>query len=200
MLLDDILDYIEIGSNVLLYQEDIYPLFAENRGSSSWAFISNPKKGKTAISDVVRILMPDYVVKNLSVAQLLDVICDYAKSSEDRVILWVDNFDRVNKRTLEYYVDLVAMANVYLVCNIVDDEEEFINPSFFDDYGFVILANEEYSNSRAKSINVKFTLLLILSVFTFLLFIRVQLSLVGYLVSALWFSLLMYRSFYYITR
>lgn len=200
MLLDDILDYIEIGSNVLLYQEDIYPLFAENRGNSSWAFISNPKKGKTAISDVVRILIPDHVVKNLSVAQLLDVICDYAKSSEDRVILWVDNFDRVNKRTLEYYVDLVAMANVYLVCNIVDDEEEFINPSFFDDYGFVILANEEYSNSRAKSINVKFTLLLILSVFTFLLFIRVQLSLVGYLVSALWFSLLMYRSFYYITR
>lgn len=200
MLLDDILDYIESGSNVLLYQEDIYPLFAENRGNSSWAFISNPKKGKTAISDVVRILMPDHVVKNLSVAQLLDVICDYAKSSEDRVILWVDNFDRVNKRTLEYYVDLVAMANVYLVCNIVDDEEEFINPSFFDDYGFVILANEEYSNSRAKSINVKFTLLLILSVFTFLLFIRVQLSLVGYLVSALWFSLLMYRSFYYITR
>lgn len=200
MLLDDILDYIESGSNVLLYQEDIYPLFAENRGNSSWAFISNPKKGKTAISDVVRILMPDHVVKNLSVAQLLDVICDYAKSSEDRVILWVDNFDRVNKRTLEYYVDLVAMANVYLVCNIVDDEEEFINPSFFDYYGFVILANEEYSNSRAKSINVKFTLLLILSVFTFLLFIRVQLSLVGYLVSALWFSLLMYRSFYYITR
>lgn len=163
-------------------------------------FISNPRKGKTALSDVVKVLENGRVTKNLSVAQLLDIISDVAHDfTDESVVLWVDNFDRVNKRTLEYYLDLRNMGNVLLVCNIVGDDEEFIDPSFFDET-FVILNGEEYSESRARSINVKFTLLLVLSVFTFLLFVRVQLSRVGYLVSALWFSLLMYRSFYYITR
>lgn len=200
MLIDDIIEYLDTGSNVLMYKQNIYQLFAENKGTSSWAYVSNPKKGKTALSDIVKVLIPGRVVKSLSVAELLDIISDYAKESEDMVVLWVDNFERLNKRTLEYYVELVCMNNVYLVCNIVSEEEEFISPSFFDDYTFVILNSEEYEASRARSVNVKFTLLLILSVFTFILFVRVQLSLVRYLVSALWFSLLMYRSFYYITR
>ena len=200
MLIDDIIEYLDTGSNVLMYKQNIYQLFAENKGTSSWAYVSNPKKGKTALSDIVKVLIPGRVVKGLSVAELLDIISDYAKESEDMVVLWVDNFERLNKRTLEYYVELVCMNNVYLVCNIVSEEEEFISPSFFDDYTFVILNNEEYEARRARSVNVKFTLLLILSVFTFILFVRVQLSLVRYLVSALWFSLLMYRSFYYITR
>ncbi|WP_288975249.1 hypothetical protein [Methanosphaera stadtmanae] len=200
MLFDDVWQHLEEGSNVLLYKQNIYQLFSENKGSSSWAFVSNPKKGKTAISDIVKVLVPGRVVKGLSVAELMDIIYDYARESEDMVVLWVDNFERLNKRTLEYYVELVSMANVYLVCNIVAEDEEFISPSFFDDFTFVILNSDEYSSSRAMSVNVKFTLLLLLSVFTFILFVRVQLSLVRYLVSALWFSLLMYRSFYYITR
>lgn len=200
MLFDDVWQHLEEGSNVLLYKQNIYQLFSENRGASSWAYVSNPKKGKTAISDIVKVLIPGRVVKGLTVAQLLDIISDYAGESEDMVVLWVDNFERLNKRTLEYYVELVSMGNVYLVCNIMSEEEEFISPSFFDDYTFVILNSDEYSTSRAMSVNVKFTLLLLLSVFTFILFVRVQLSLVRYLVSALWFSLLMYRSFYYITR
>ena len=199
MLIDDVWQHLCEGSNVLLYREDIYQLFSQFK-KDGWAYISNPKKGKTALADVVHVLMPERVTKSLSVAQLLDLIDKYARDSEERVVLWVDNFDRVNKRTLEYYSDLAGMGNVFLVCNIVDDEEEFIYPQFFSDYTFVILNGEEYADSRARSVNVKFSLLLLLSVFTFLLFVRVQLSLVGYLVSALWFSLLMYRSFYYITR
>ena len=200
MLFDDVWEYLEEGNNVLLYKQNIYELFSINKGSSSWAYVSNPKKGKTAISDIVKVLIPGRVVKGLSVAELLDIINDYARESEDMVVLWVDNFERLNKRTLEYYVELVSMGNVYLVCNIVSEDEEFISPSFFDDYTFVILNSDEYSESRAQSVNIKFTLLLLLSVFTFILFVRVELSIVRYLVSALWFSLLMYRSFYYITR
>ena len=200
MLFDDVWEYLEEGNNVLLYKQNIYELFSTYKGSSSWAYVSNPKKGKTAISDIVKVLIPGRVVKGLSVAELLDIINDYARESEDMVVLWVDNFERLNKRTLEYYVELVSMGNVYLVCNIVSEDEEFISPSFFDDYTFVILNSDEYSESRAQSVNIKFTLLLLLSVFTFILFVRVELSIVRYLVSALWFSLLMYRSFYYITR
>ena len=200
MLFDDVWQHLEEGSNVLLYKQNIYQLFSENKGASSWAYVSNPKKGKAAITDIVKVLVPGRVVKGLSVAELLDIIYEYARQSEDMVVLWVDNFERLNKRTLEYYVELVSMGNVYLVCNIVAEDEEFISPQFFDDFTFVILNSDEYSSSRAMSVNVKFTLLLLLSVFTFILFVRVQLSLVRYLVSALWFSLLMYRSFYYITR
>lgn len=200
MFIDELTGYLGENHNVLMYQQGIYELFSDNRGEHPWAFISNPKKGKTALSDVVKVLDKGRVTKSLSVAQLLDIISDIARESTDEsVVLWIDNFDRVNKRTLEYYQDLRDMGNVLLVCNIVGDEEEFIDSSFFDET-FVILNSDEYSESRARSINVKFTLLLLLSVFTFLLFVRVQLSHVGYLVSALWFSLLMYRSFYYVTR
>ena len=145
MLFDDVWQHLEEGSNVLLYKQNIYQLFSENKGSSSWAFVSNPKKGKTAISDIVKVLVPGRVVKGLSVAELMDIIYDYARESEDMVVLWVDNFERLNKRTLEYYVELVSMANVYLVCNIVAEDEEFISPSFFDDFTFVILNSDELS-------------------------------------------------------
>ena len=200
MLIDDVLKYLEEGSNVLLYQQELYQVFAENKGENSWAYVSNPKKGKAAIVDIVNVLVPGRVTKGLSIAELLDIISDFARECDDLVVLWVDNFEKLNKRTLEYYVELVCMNNVALVCNIQDDEEEFVSPQFFDDYTFLILNSSEYAGSRARSVNIKFTLLLILSVFTFFLFVRVQLSHVGYLVSALWFSLLMYRSFYYITR
>ena len=200
MLIDDILEHIGEGSNVLLYRQEMYQVFSQNKGVNTWAYVSNPRKGKTALSDIVKVLLPGRVTKSLSVAQLLDIISDFARACDSRVVVWVDNFERANKRTLEYYVELAGMSNVFLVCNIVGEDEEFVNPSFFDDYPFVILNSEEYAESRARSVNVKFTLLLLLSVFTFLLFVRVQLSLVGFLVSALWFSLLMYRSFYYVTR
>lgn len=200
MFIDEILEHINQATNVLMYRQAIYQLFADNKGEHPWAYISNPKKGKTAISDVVRVLIPGRVVKSLSVAELLNIISDFARLQEEPVILWVDNFERLNKRTIEYYVELVAMKNVYLVCNIVSDEEEFIDPKFFNDNTFVILNSDEFANTRSRSVNVKYTLLLVLSVFTFLLFVRLQLSMVGYLVSALWFSLLMYRSFYYVTR
>ena len=200
MLFDEIVQYLEEGSNVLLYRQEMYQVFSSNKGENSWAYVSNPRKGKTAITDIVNVLVPGRVTRGLSVAQLLDVVNDFARESDDRVVIWIDNFEKVNKRTLEYYQDLAGMGNVSLVCNIVDEDTEFIYPSFFDDYTFVILNNTEYSTSRARSVDVKFTLLLLLSVFTFLLFVRVELSVVRYLVSALWFSLLMYRSFYYITR
>jgi len=125
MLFDDVWQHLEEGSNVLLYKQNIYQLFSENKGASSWAYVSNPKKGKAAISDIVKVLVPGRVVKSLSVAELLDIINDYARESEDMVVLWVDNFERLNKRTLEYYVELVSMGNVYLVCNIVAEDEEF---------------------------------------------------------------------------
>lgn len=200
MLVDDILEYLEEGNNVLLYREDLYRVFSENKGERSWAYVSNPRKGKTAINDIVNVLTPGRVTKGLSIAQLLDIINKYSLESDDKVVLWIDNFEKLTKRTLEYYVELVCMKNVYLVCNIVSDDEEFISPQFFDDHTFVILNGDEYAGSRAMSVNVKFTLLLLLSVFTFFLFVRVQLSHMGFLVSALWFSLLMYRSFYYVTR
>lgn len=200
MFIDEIWQHVLDDSNVLMYRQAIYQLFSENKGEHPWAYITNPRKGKAAISDVVRVLIPGRVVKNLSVAELLDIVSDFARQRDEPVIIWVDNFERVNKRTMEYYVELVAMKNVYLVCNIVSDEEEFIDPKFFEDNTFVILNSEEFATSRSHSVNVKYTLLLVLTVFTFMLFVRLQLSLIGYLVSALWFSLLMYRSFYYVTR
>ena len=36
----------------------------------------------------------------------------------------IDNFEKLTKRTLEYYVELVCMNNVAFVCNIREDEEE----------------------------------------------------------------------------
>lgn len=200
MFFDEVWEHIEDNSNILMFGVNIYQLFSENRGGRPWAFVNNPRKGKQAIADIVLVLDPGRKVKTLSVAQLLDVLSSFASDSEERVVIWVDNFEKLNKRTLEYYEEIVCMKNVFLICNFKSGEDEFIYPQFFDDHTFVLLNSEEYATSRANSVNVKYTLLLLLSVFIFLLFLRVQLSMVGYLVTALWFTLLMYRSFYYITR
>lgn len=193
-LTDEIHKQIEENHNVLLFNTDIYTFYSEYKVKQKWVFISSPSKGKRAIEIILNTIEPDYKIKNESVAKLLDDISIVSRN--DKIVIFVDNFEYVNKRTAEYYNDLINMKNVLLVVNINDDEID-LNMDMLRN--FVIL-NQDLNFNRNSSVNIRFTILFILSVFIFLLFMRLQLSIIGYLVSSLWFSFLMYRSFYYISR
>lgn len=193
-LTDDIHKQIEENKNVLLYNQDIYSFYSEYKIKQKWVFISSPSKGKRAIEIILSTIKPEYKIKNESVAKLIDEIGTV--STKEKIVIFVDNFEHINKRTVEYYTDLINMKNILLVVN-VNDEEIDLDMNILEN--FVIL-NHDLDLNRNNSVNIRFSILFILSVLVFLLFMRLQLSIVGYLVSSLWFSFLMYRSFYYISR
>lgn len=196
---DDIFNLIDQNHNVLLYQQEdkLKAIYEEKTRENLWAYITNPNQGKHALEVVIKTLDNDIIIKNDSAAQILEKIEKLATCSDDKVLIFINYFEKLNRRTLPYYQEFLAMNNLYLISNIVEDEE-VIDEDFLQN--FVIVDNERYSSNRSHSINVKYTLLLVLSLFVFLLFLRIQLSITSFLVSTLWFTLLMYRSFYYITR
>lgn len=196
---DDIFSLTDRNHNVLLYQmeDNLKAVYEEKTGKDPWAYITNPSQGKHALEVVIKTLDSDIVTGNDSAAQLLEKIEKLAAVSDDKILIFINYFEKINRRTLPYYREFLAMNNVSLIVNIVEDEE-FVDEDFLQN--FVIADNGEYSSNRSRSINLKYTLLLVLSLFVFLLFLRIQLSITAFLVSTLWFTLLMYRSFYYITR
>lgn len=196
---EDIFKLINQHNNVLLYKQEtlLYEIYQSKTRGDTWAYISNPRQGKYALEIVLQIFREEKIMKNMSVANILDEISQIARNKKTPLILFVNYFENINKRTITYYQDLINMGNIYLIVNIVEDKD-FVDDEFLQN--FIIIDTNEYTSNRAHSINVKYTLLLILSLFIFFLFLRVQLSITSFLVSTLWFTLLMYRSFYYITR
>ena len=188
--------YLKAGDNVLFFQEELYDLYKLKMVNDMWAFVADPRKGKAALEIVISTLSEGHITKNLSAAVLLEIIRGIQE--EEYIVIFVNNFEYMNRRNIEYYKELIGMSHVQLVGNIVDDSHEFIDPKFLEK--FVILGSEDFGSARSNSVNVKYPMLLLLSVFIFLLFVRLQLSVVSFLVSALWFTLLMYRSFFYITK
>ena len=114
-----------------------------------------------------------------------------------KLYIFIDNFEQLSKRELQNYKELEQQENIHFIANINEDKQ-FIDEEFLNK--FVILDEKEFKNNRSQSININYVILLLLSFLIFLLFIRLQLSLLRYIVSGLWFTLLMYRSFYYISR
>ena len=196
---EDIFKLINQHNNVLLYKQEtlLYEIYQSKTRGDTWAYISNPRQGKYALEIVLQTFREEKIMKNMSVANILDAISQIARNKKTALILFVNYFENINKRTITYYQDLINMGNIYLIVNIVEDKD-FVDDEFLQN--FIIIDTNEYTSNRAHSINVKYTLLLILSLFIFFLFLRVQLSITSFLVSTLWFTLLMYRSFYYITR
>ncbi|RAP53123.1 MAG: hypothetical protein BZ137_07570 [Methanosphaera sp. rholeuAM130] len=185
---------LEKHNNVLLYNEDLHKYYKKRDNNITTIYISTPKKGKTAFESMLKKLDHEATVKGKTISKLIEEIQE--KTADNELRIYVDSFEQLGKRELPYYKELEEDGNIHLVANICEDKE-FIDGEFLKK--FVIL-NEEYYNNRSQSINVTYPLLLVLSLLVFFLFLRLQLSITNYLVNTLWFTLLMYRTIYYITR
>lgn len=192
--LNKIQQQIDMGNNILVYKQELYKAYEKRNKSIKSTYISTPKKGKTAIEKIVKQLDSEYITKNKTISKLIEEILE--KTKDKRLIIYIDYFEQLSQRELVYYKELESSKNIQLIANIREDRQ-FIDMNFLKKF---ILLNEEYNDNRIQSINITYTILLLLSVLVFLLFLRLQLSMIGYLISALWFSFLMYRTFYYISR
>ena len=192
---EKIMEQLEKHNNVLLYKEDLHEHFKAVNKKYNAVYISTPKKGKTAFEQILKKLDNDSNTKNKTISKLLQEIIE--ESENKKLYIFVDNFDQLSKRELQNYKELEQQKNIFLIVNINEDRE-FIDEEFLNK--FVIINESSFKNNRSQSININYVILLLLSFLIFLLFLRIQLSLLRYIVSALWFTLLMYRSFYYISR
>lgn len=192
---DKLIKQLEKHNNVLLYKEELYEQFNEFNTNYDAVYISTPKKGKTAFEQILKKLDKESNTKNKTISKLLQEIIE--KSKNKRLYIFVDNFDQLSKRELQNYKELEQQENILLIVNINEDRE-FIDEKFLNK--FVIFNESSFKNNRSQSININYVILLLLSFLIFLLFLRIQLSLLRYIVNGLWFTLLMYRSFYYISK
>lgn len=184
--------HLKTQNHILLYQQKLQDLYKNHRKDVKSVYIITPKKGKVAIESIIRTVDSTIQTKGMTIGQMLDMI--NKKTTSDELHIFIDHFEQLTKRELEYYRELSDMKNVYLIVNICEDQQ-LIDNEFIKK--FIIIGDEFYTN-RSASINIKFTLLILLSSLIFLIFLKLQLSLLNILVSTLWFTFLMYRSFYYV--
>lgn len=155
--------------------------------------ISTPKKGKTAIELILK-KVDEKQHKNMTISSLIDEI---NKQTEDKQLhIFLDHFEHLTRRELTYYRQLSENKNITIIANITEDQD-LIDEEFLQKF---IIVDDKFYTNRSLSINIQFSLLLVFTILVFLLFLKIQLSIVGIIVSTLWFTFLMYRSFYYMIR
>lgn len=156
-------------------------------------YISTPKKGKTAIELILK-KVDEKQHKNMTISSLIDEI---NKQTEDKQLhIFLDHFEHLTRRELTYYRQLSENKNITIIANITEDQD-LIDEEFLQKF---IIVDDKFYTNRSLSINIQFSLLLVFTILVFLLFLKIQLSIVGIIVSTLWFTFLMYRSFYYMIR
>jgi hypothetical protein len=193
-LLNQIQQQLQKGNNILVYKQELYKLYEKRDKSFKAVYISTPKKGKTAIENIIKQVDSEYITKNKTISKLIEEILE--KTKDEQIIIYINYFEQLSQRELVYYKELESSNNIKIVANIQEDRK-FIDEEFLKKF---VLLNDEYNDNRIQSINITYTILFIMAILVFLLFLRLQLSMIGYIVSALWFSFLMYRTFYYITK
>ena len=195
MKTNEIIKQLEDNNNVLIYKENLYEEYAKINQKYNAIYISTPKKGKTAFEQILKKVDNTTTIKNKTISGIIEEIKD--KTRYKTLIICMDNFEQLSRRELQSYKELEQEKYIFFVANINEDKE-FIDNKFLDK--FVIVNEIEFRSNRSQSININYVILLLLSFLMFILFLRIQLSMLRYIVSALWFTLLMYRSFYYISK
>ncbi len=193
-LLKQIQQQLQKGNNILVYKQELYKLYEKRDKSYKAVYISTPKKGKTAIENIIKQVDSEYITKNKTISKLIEEILE--KTKKEPLTIYINYFEQLSQRELIYYKELESSDNIKIIANIQEDKK-FIDEEFIKKF---VLLNDEYNDNRIQSINITYTILFIMTLLVFLLFLRLQLSMIGYIVSALWFSFLMYRTFYYITK
>lgn len=192
--INQINEQIKKGNNVLMYKEELYTHYQKKDKRYKAIYISTPKKGKTAFEQILKKLDNDAQTKNKTISKLIEEIIEQTRKQQ--LHIYLDHFEQMSNRELQNYKELEQQENICLIANMEEDKE-FIDEDFLNKF---IILNDEYYNNRSQSININYVLLLLISLLVFLLFLKIQLSMIRFIVSALWFTLLMYRSFYYLTR
>ncbi|RAP51688.1 MAG: hypothetical protein BZ138_04585 [Methanosphaera sp. rholeuAM270] len=192
--LDEITQQLEKNNNILLYQDDLYNIYKHTKENYRTVYISTPKKGKLAYEQILKKTDKKADIKNKTISKLMEEIKE--NTTKEKICICMDNFEQLTKRELENYRELIQQENIQFIANINEDKN-FVDNKLLDNF---IIMNEEYLSNRSQSINIKYVILLLLSFLIFILFLRIQLSIIRYIISGLWFTLLMYRSFYYISK
>lgn len=187
-------EQINKNNNVLLYNEKLYDYYKKDDKSIKSVYISTPRKGKMAFELMLKKQDKDAQVKNQTISKLVEQIQENTKS--EKLLIYLDSFQQLSQRELIYYKELERNININFIVNMTEDKK-FIDEDFLDKF---IILNDEYYNNRSQSINVTYPMLLLLSFLIFIFFLRLQLSVIKFLVNTLWFTLLMYRTIYYISR
>ncbi len=193
--IDKLNDQLGKHNNVLTYQQELFEYYKKRNKKIPAVYIISPRKGKTAIESILKALDKTSQTRNKSISKLIEQI---RKQVEDKQLhIYIDNFEKLSNRELEYYKELVEVENIQLIVNLQSDKE-FVDNEFLKK--FIILNPDDYNDNRSHSVSVTYPILLLLALLVFLAFLRLQLSVLSILVSTLWFSFLMYRSFTYMVR
>lgn len=190
-----IIEQLENNNNILLYKQDLYKEYHKLKEKYHAVYITTPRKGKVAFEQIHNKTQKTKDTKNKTISQLIEEIKQ--NTQHTKITIFIDNFEQLTKREINNYKELIQQENIQFIANINEDKE-FTDPKLLDN--FIILNKEDYQNNRSQSINITYVILLLLSFLIFLLFLKIQVSTIRYIVSGLWFTLLMYRSIYYITK
>ncbi|MDO5851665.1 MAG: hypothetical protein Q4Q23_04180 [Methanobacteriaceae archaeon] len=191
----EINEQLEKDNNVILFKQDLKKYHKYYQKKYNTIYISTPKIGKIALENILRIKYKktDKELKNKTAMQLISEINKETKG----LIIFLDAFEQLSLREQEYYKQLALNNQIKYVVN-TNTQPTKTNKEFFKK--FILINMEDFQDDRTQSINITYTILFLISLIIFLLIIKLELNKTSLIINSLWFTLLMYRTFTYITH
>ena len=90
-LLKQIQQQLQKGNNILVYKQELYKFYEKRDKSYKAVYISTPKKGKTAIENIIKQVDSEYITKNKTISKLIEEILE--KTKEEQLTIYINYFE-----------------------------------------------------------------------------------------------------------
>ena len=188
---------IEKGKNLIFYDKDVKPCYDELKDEYLCVYFDEPAPARIRLIEIVYKLNKDskFKPKSKSIPEIKKFIIK--ELGDDKLIIIFNHFERLNNQSVRPYYDLNEYENIQFICNFTQNFKKQIYPFFKT---FKLINGDKYKKEVVKDeINVTYAIYGLLSIFCFLLYMKISYSLymAVVLIGGVWFALIIFRTLMY---
>lgn len=197
MKLIQIIELVEGRNNLIFYDKDVSLCYDELKEGHLCIFFDEPIPIRIRLIKILKMINPDYKFNkaHITIAELKIII---VKELNDRnLIIFFNNFEKLNKSSLSIYEYLNSLKNIQFICSF---NIRFKNVAYRFYKTFKFVNKEDYHPKEDNNqINITYTVYGILSIFCILLYIKISTSIyiATIMIGAAWFGLIIFRTLMY---
>lgn len=189
---------LDSGVNIIFYDKDIYPLFSRLNEEYRCIYFNEPVPVKMRLIELIEKVSSNkrLSLRRLTISELREIFV--RELAYERIIIMFNHFERLTKRSVEFYQFINSLPNVTFICSFKRNFKPEVYPFFKT---FFLVNQDEYHQKNSKDeINVTYTIYLILSCLCFVVYLKTATSLfmAFLLIGAAWFALIIFRTFIYV--
>ncbi len=191
-------DCINNGKNLMFYDRDVNSCYKVLRKDFVCVYFNEPIPVRVRLMESIYYLSNDknLNLNNKTIAELQIQLLDLLDGKH--LIILFNNFERLTRKAMQAYENLNNEENINFVCSFGQNFKPEIY-AFFKTFELVNREDFEENLGR-KEINITYTIYAIVSIFCFLLYMKLGSSqtIATLLIGGTWFALIIFRTLLYV--